>query len=209
MRTVLTTFLQLSRTRITMADFANSSLSVWLNWGGVLPAVIHLCQSVRYSNGVPSFNNASCAQVCNDTVSLFDSRTHNLETCGLWLTSLVNPVPPGSSNSVDFLPKFSSVGLNTSAYQYNITYADAISSCLVDFGFRVKLGSVSAGTVSSGCTNTLLFPFSTTASLNTGGFQDFDDWMSSSALKACLNDICSPRRLSPDLVGIGVLLTCT
>jgi len=177
-----------------MANFANSSLSVWLDWGGILPAVIQPCQSVQYSEGIPSFANASCAQVCNDTISLFDSRTHNLETCGLWLTSLVNPALPGNLGSVDFLPQFSKVGLDRSAYQDNITYADAISSCLVEFSDTVKLGSYSAGTVSSGCTTTLLFPFSTTASFNDGGFEkDSNDWTDLAAEGFCCDmRLCFP-----------------
>lgn len=192
---------------LQMANFSNSSLSVWLNWGGVLPPVIQPCQSVVRvldTQDNISFENVSCAQVCNDTLSLFDSRKHNLETCGLWLTSLFNPAPPDSSSIVDLLPQFSKVGLDTSAYQYRIIYANTISTCLVDFSVRSKLGTYSDGTVSSSCTTSLLFPFSTTPSLVSTPGESYKVWTDSSALKACLDDISSPKRLNPDLAGIGV-----
>ncbi len=132
-----------------MANFANSSLSVWLNWGGVLPPVIRPGQSVQYNQNYPysyptSLENVSCAQVCNNTVTLFDSNTNNLETCGLWLSSLVTPDSPGSPGFEDILPRFSTVGLGTSTYQYNITYADTISACLVEYSVKLKLGTYSA-----------------------------------------------------------------
>ena len=209
-----------------MALLPNSSLQSWISFNLTARNNISFppCQSVNwtipnadeptYNLMLPIKTIASCAQVCNDSVSLFGSQD-NLATCGLW-SSLAyaysfNGTEPDPNRFIeeapeDLLDSFAKVGLE--AYdpeylQWVESYADVISTCFVYLYQNVKtLKSANDGLVSGACTKNELFPYSAWSWIIVrAGFQSSTD-----ALDKCLVDICSPVALNPEFAGVGVSL---
>ena len=200
-----------------MASLANSSISTWLQFNQTsfsLPS----CQYVNYTghlkyietggaiiDTVPDITNVSCNQVCNDSASLFSPHTDNLVTCGLWSTLLSAYTVFGPDNSLvlnekdqslDLLGRFEPVGLGLDVLEYATSYADIISSCFQLLFYNAKFFTYSDdGTTVSACTREVLFPLGS----NTNSTVPVQ-----SALQECLEAICSPITLNPDLAGIGV-----
>ena len=174
---------------------SNSSIHSWLSFDGTTLPTLPTCQ---YNNSV-----VSCSQACNDSVSLFSdssSQSNSLVTCGLW-TSLVMAStdvaangtlgPTNSTNaSSDLLTPFQPLNLNASDYQNASVYADIISNCLQDIYQNVKQFTFAAddGITLAACTRHELFPVGP----------------GNNSLNDCLQGICSPLTLNPDLAGIGV-----
>ena len=188
-----------------MASHSNSSLVKWLKFDGTagnLPT-IPSCIALDTRNG--SFADVSCAKVCNDSASLFWDQPVNLVNCGLW-TSLASAssvldvnnalVQNDNSTSKELLQHFESVNLTQETFQYATSYASVISNCMEVIYLNVKEFSFSDnGQVPSACTREQLFPF---------GSNDNSTKYSTDALGDCIDLICSPLTLNPDLAGIGV-----
>ena len=202
-----------------MALLSNSSISDWLQFNGTnleLPP----CQYVNYTghlahldtggaviDTLPDITDASCAQVCNDSASLFAPHTNNLATCGLWSTVLSaytvfgpdnSLLPNYNDNSTDLFDRFEKVGLDQSVLQYATSYADTISTCFQLLYYNAKFFTYSDdGDTVAACTREQLFPLGSNTNTST---------IVTSALGSCLESICSPITLNPDLAGIGVSL---
>ena len=200
-----------------MSLLSNSSISDWLEFDGTsfdLPS----CQYVNYTghltyfdagesliDSVPDITTASCAQVCNDSASLFAPHTNNLVTCGLWSTLLSSYTAFGPNNSLvannnenstDLFNQFSELGLDLSVLDYATSYADTISTCFQLLYYNAKFFTYSDdGTTVEACTREVLFPLGSNTNSSTP---------ITSALQTCLSAICSPITLNPDLAGIGV-----
>ena len=211
-----------------MALLPNSSLQSWIyfnetNWNNVsFPP----CQSVNwtipnadeptYNLKLPIKTIASCAQVCNDSVSLFGNQD-NLATCGLWSTLVYayNSDPGSAPNPKlfikkapeDLLDSFANVGLNAYDPEYAesaVSYVDVMSACFVFLYQNVKImKSADDGLVSSACIKNGLFPYTPGLYLGVHG----TIYNSTTALDTCLVDICSPVALNPEFAGVGVSLS--
>ena len=200
-----------------MALLSNSSVADWLQFNGTISDLTP-CQHVNYTghleyidgggtviNSLPDISIASCAQVCNDSGSLFAPHTNNLVTCGLWSTLLSSYtffgpnntlLPNDNSNSTSLLSPFKDIGLSLGVLDYATAYADTISTCLQLLYYNAKFFTYSDdGTTSTACTREVLFPLGSNTNTSTP---------ITSALQTCLEAICSPITLNPDLAGIGV-----
>ena len=204
-----------------MALLSNSSIADWLQFNGT-----HLgqltCQYVNYTGHLdyiegagggavidsqPEIINANCSQVCNDSASLFAPHTNNLATCGLWSTVISaytafdsdnTLVLNGNKGSSDLLDDFREIGLTPNLVEYATSYADIISTCFQLLYYNAKFFTYADdGTTIGACTREQLFPLG--SNMNTS-------IPITSALETCLNAICSPITLNPDLAGIGVSL---
>ena len=186
-----------SHLALNMANLSNSSISALLDYDGTLPPIIEPC-SLPDANG--NQIDVNCTQICNDSVAIFD--TDNLLICGLWvMVSSNNPYtsPNGSqlnasdplSVSSAFAP-FQNVGFDTSSLEATATYGELISAILLRIYVAVRRSTTSDdGTIPWSCTTVSLFDL--------GGQEGV-----SSGFSGCLDAICSPRTLNPDLAGIGV-----
>lgn len=200
-----------------MASLSNSTIHDWLQYNGT-DLALPSCQYVNYTghldyskSGIawidspPDISNASCSQVCNDSTSLFEPGTNNLVNCGLWSTYLsaytefdsdhaltLNHNPP----PVSLYNQFKKVGLDLGLIEYALSYADTISSCLQLFYYNAKFFThADDGTTTTACTREVLFPLGSNRNTSTP---------TTKALQECIQSICSPITLNPDLAGIGV-----
>ena len=217
-----------------MALLGNSSLHKWLSFNEITwnNATFPPCQYVNWTNPnadePTSITNASCTQVCNDSISLFGSQD-NLVTCGLWstLAYTYNLEGPGAHSNryveegpiADLLGSFTEVGLNVDDPEYFLSatgYADVMSACFVHLYRSVKAYKVADdGLVSAACTKSGLFPYSESFSLQSYSpesnmsnvYVQNNLYRSVEALQTCLIDICSPVALNPEFAGIGVSLS--
>ena len=191
-----------------MALLSNSSLHNWISFDDTAwnNASFPPCQRVSWTFGfdeevhqVRDITNASCTQICNDSVSLFGWQD-NLATCGLWVTlgymynfgqsGLISNAskndPPGLLNS------FADVGLDIDDpdyFQSAVGYSGVISTCFETIYQRTRKVGVD-GLVSGACTRKGLFPY-----------------RYNSLIQTCLEEICSPVAFDPDLTGVGVSLS--
>ena len=170
---------------------SNSSISDWLHFDWkTVPDVIN-CQLNN--------TNVSCARVCNDSDALFSEQSTNLVTCGIW-TNLVlsytdyyhnDTLGPQKNLTIDdslFSP-FQHLDLNASNFQNTSIYADTISNCFEFLYVNVKRFSFADdGSIPAACTRSDMFPVNYTTT----------------SLRDCVRDICSPLTMNPDLAGIGV-----
>lgn len=162
-----------------MALFSKSSIAEWLHFNGT-DLVVPSCQYVNYTGHLeydeegaafvttpPVVTNASCAQVCSDSASLFASQSSNLVACGLWSTVLsaytfLSPENALSlnqnNNSMDLFDQFDEVGLDTNVLEYAYAYAHTISSCLQLLYYNAKFFTFSDdGTTAAACTRIYCF----------------------------------------------------
>lgn len=128
-----------------MALKSNSAIRDWLTWDGVPPTTIpsctlHACSSTEMCDIAPT----NCAQVCNDTTSVFMHPSTNLVTCGIWSALIIRNTFLGPQNAIieingsfflddekgDLLEPFNQVGLNRDGVE-TLRYADIISSCFL------------------------------------------------------------------------------
>lgn len=197
-----------------MASHSNSSIAAWLDWyeKDDLPDILP-CKYANYTNAnaendyTPSLDDASCVEVCNDGASMFYDQSHNLVTCGIWTSLLSASTVSDSDNILKFnnnsdftnhLVLFAGTGLNSSVFQYAPLYAGLISDCFEVIYTNVKrLSYADNGQVPSACTKSQLFPL---------GSNDNSTFYIIDALKDCIDLICSPLTLNPDLAGVGVSL---
>ena len=202
-----------------MALLSNSSVADWLQFNGTIFDLTP-CQYVNYTghldyldggvtiiDTVPDVYNASCSQVCNDSASLFAPHTKNLAICGLWSTLLSSYTFFGPNNSLlvngngdwaGLSSPFDNVGLSLDVLDYATAYADTISTCFQLLYYNAKFFTYSDdGTTTTACTREVLFPLGSNTNTSTP---------ITSALQTCLEAICSPITLNPDLAGIGVRL---
>ena len=198
--------LKLSRSSVmSWFNSSASSIQAWLDFNGTLPA-IKRCQEVEM--GHREFSRvieANCTTVCNHTLSLYSPAVDNLVTCGLWTTLIsayttVGPgnylVPNSNDQSTHLLERFQDLGFNGDVHEQALAVADSISSRLQLLYFDAKfLTSSSDGTTPSACTRSCLFPLGSNSNSTDRSLQ---------ALRSCLQAICSPVTLNPDLAGIGV-----
>ncbi|KAK0508631.1 hypothetical protein JMJ35_008907 [Cladonia borealis] len=138
-------------------------------------------------------------------MSLYSPPNDNLVTCGLWTTLIsayttIGPgnylVPNSNNQSTHLLKQFQELGFNDDVHEQALAVADSISSLLQRLYFDAKfLTSSNDGTTPSACTRSTLFPLGSNSSSTDHSLQ---------ALRSCLQAICSPVTLNPDLAGIGV-----
>lgn len=213
-----------------MALLSNSSLQDWIFFDETFGTNVSFppCQHVNWTVpnadepthnlSLPIITNASCTQVCNDSISLFGQQD-NLATCGLWSTLVYAYNFDGSGADatryierapVDLLSAFADVGLDAedpTYFQSVVNYADIISPCFLYLYQNVKAWKVADdGLVPSACTKNRLFPYLPGSNI-TYDSADINFNYSVNALYDCLIDICSPVPLNPELAGIGVSLS--
>lgn len=101
-----------------------------------------------------------------------------------------------NTSILPLLRKFQSVGLDGRVLEYTPSYADTISACLTYIYLNVKQYTFKDDSMIFGpCTKTGLFlPF--------GSNQNTTQYTSDS-LDLCLDAICAPATMNPDLAGIG------
>ena len=182
-----------------------SSIQAWLDFNGTLPT-ISSCHHVEMGHHeVPRVKEANCTTACNQSLSLYSPPYDNLVTCGLWTTLIsayttIGPgnylVPNSNNQSTHLLKQFQELGFNDDVHEQALAVADSISSLLQLLYFDAKfLTSSNDGTTPSACTRSTLFPLGSNSNSTDHSLQ---------ALRSCLQAICSPVTLNPDLAGIGV-----
>ena len=216
-----------------MAQWWNSSIKAWESFDGSLfldtdgdvdlpyRDPLQPCQYVNWTlpstdestfgQPLPIKTNVSCAQICNDSISLFGSQQNNLINCGLWSTLVSAYIFVDRSIQVadrSLLKAFEEVGLDTSVPQYiewATTYMDTIGACFMYLYQNVKQYTFADdGTVLGSCTIEALFTYSPNMTYNITNFYDDTILGTLDQLRDCVEDICSPVTLNPDLAGIGV-----
>ena len=182
-----------------------SSIHPWLDFNGSLPT-IGFCKVVEMGHReAPRVIEANCSTVCNHTLSLYSPPVDNLVTCGLWTTLIsacttVGPdnclVPNSNEQSIHLLDQFRRLGFNGNTHEHALAVADNISWRLQLLHFNAKFLTFSNnGMTPVACTRSELFPLGSNSSSTDHTLQ---------ALRSCLQAICSPITLNPDLAGIGV-----
>lgn len=197
---------KLSRS-VAMSWFNSSASSIrpWLDFNGTLPT-IGPCKDVKMGHReAPRFIEADCTTVCNHTLSLYGPLVDNLVTCGLWTTLIsayttIGPenclVPNSNEQSIHLLDHFRMLGFHGDVHEQALAVADSISGRLQHLHFDAKfLTSSNDGTTPVACTRSILFPLGSNSNSTNHTLQ---------ALRSCLQAICSPITLNPDLAGIGV-----
>lgn len=186
---------------VAMSDNSHSAIQPWLDFrGDNLSATITPCDS----SGI---NNYSCIAVCNNTQQILESKSaNNLLTCGLWATlhlyeyfnTYVNPSLFPETRS--FMNHFDSLGLDAADSAYGFMTMNAVSRTLSHVEQRTRMATYQAEPSSAGaCNQQFLFPLIATV-IN-------DDL--SKPLRDCVDAICTPRSLNPDLGGVGVSYTAS
>lgn len=182
-----------------------SSVQAWLDFNGTLPTITS-CHDVQMGHReFPRVIEANCTTVCNQTLSLYSPPYDNLVTCGLWTTLIsayttIGPgnylVPNCNNQSTHLLKQFQELGFNDDVHEQALAVADSISSRLQLLYFDAKfLTSSNDGSTPLACTRSILFPLGSNSNSTDHTLQ---------ALRTCLQAICSPVTLNPDLAGIGV-----
>lgn len=142
-----------------MALLWNSSIYEWLQFDGV-DLVVPSCQYVNYTgrleyfedggsviSSLPVMSNASCAQVCNDSASVFASQTNNLVACRLWSTLLSaytvyddedSLLLNQYNGSIGLFDQFRDVGLGPGVLEYASAYVNTISACFQLLYYNAK-----------------------------------------------------------------------
>lgn len=182
-----------------------SSIQPWLDFNGTLPT-IGPCKYVETGHREASrVIDANCTTVCNHTLSLYSPLVDNLVTCGLWATlisayTIIRPenslVPNSNELSIHLLEQFGRLGFNGAVHEHALAVADSISWRLQRLHFDAKSSTSSNdGMTPVACTRSELFPLGSNSNSTDHTLQ---------ALRSCLEAICSPITLNPDLAGIGV-----
>ena len=139
----------------------------------------------------------NCTKVCNSTIELLDVKLpNNLLTCGLWTTlTVLNHYPTLTVNYAALLGRFDSLGLDASNAAYTYAARDAVSTLMDTLLKKTRVQTYQGGSsVEGACSEQALFP-SGTLELDT----DLPRF-----LRTCVNAICAPSSLNPDLGEIGV-----
>ena len=193
---------------------SNSSIQRWLDFNGSSPTTVQPCQiaptgTTDDPDPTLGLQEISCAQVCTNESLLFQQGTYNLETCGLWAMIAAAPNAADKDALIDYnlsLSSFDAVGLNSSAVGSISNITEIVASCFAALYLARSSNTFAAdGTVALACTEDNLFPLNN----NPGHEVDpsvFQSWEETtlSGITACLERICSPRTLDPDIAGVGV-----
>ena len=179
---------------------SNSSIQIWLDYTitGALPATIPPCQITPeyYYDAIMVADN--CTALCTDSSHLLDPRTpNNLVTCGLWSSLIVN-----QSRTIGFdnalLDPFVHLGLDTKNATYAFSVRDIIASVLSGlYTGTVEATYLGEESLARACAEQYLFDIIPRVPELSGSD-------SKSSLHDCIDAICSPITLNPDLGGIGV-----
>ena len=199
------TFKPLNKCAMSWFNSSASSIQPWLDFNGTLPT-INPCKYVKMGyRKAPRVVEADCTTVCNHTLSLYSPLVDNLVTCGLWTTLIsayttIGPenylVPNSNEQSILLLERFRGLGFNGAIHEHALAVADSISLRLQLLHFDAKfLTSSNDGMTPVACTRSKLFPLGSNSNSTNH---------TSQALRSCLQAICSPITLNPDLAGIGV-----
>lgn len=206
-----------------MAWFNTSSSSIqpWLEFNGTLPAMTPCEVAVFPSNSTgPVWQETSCANVCNDTFSLFFTphrSNQNLAQCGIWLSLMADHTFFGrgavvtltgdTSNAPGHLAYVDWEGipdsyLDFSSYELAQSTSYAITNTLQWLYWSLRaFSSDDTGSVPIACTTRSLFPIGAVGNR-------LDSRNVTRSITACLKEICDPITLDPDLAGIGVSVLC-
>ena len=198
--------LKLSRSgAMSWFNSSASSIQPWLDFNGTLPTIGPCKDVIMDHREPPRVIEANCTTVCNHTLSLYSPLVDNLVTCGLWITLIgayttISPdnclVPNNNNQSTRLLGQFRHLGFNGDVHKHALAVADSISWRLQRLHFDAKiLTSSNDGMTPVACTRSELFPLGSNSNSTNHTLQ---------ALRSCLQTICSPITLNPDLAGIGV-----
>lgn len=183
-----------------MAGISNSSIQPWLDLdlnADNLPATITPCQN-RQKGGRIVLGN--CTTVCDDAgLLLYADQPNSLLTCGLWATLATLTQYAFLTNDYHtLLGRFDSLGLDAGNATYAYAARNAVSTAMNTMLKITKVQTYQGGSSLEGaCSEQALFPTST---LELDG--DLPQF-----LRTCVNAICAPRTLNPDLGGIGVRIS--
>ncbi|KAI4232424.1 MAG: hypothetical protein LQ352_008333 [Teloschistes flavicans] len=185
-----------------MTGITNSSIQPWLDFDGRnLPASIPSCRYI--DEGADAYRNLSttdCGRVCGSTQILYStSNPNNLFTCGLWITSTLNYYDAGKTQFwEDLLVRFEGLGLNSSNVTQAYAARNAISTTMYSLEQASVLNTYQSGSSSHGsCSEQALFP--DLFSVHEPNLPKY--------LHKCVNTICAPPSLNPDIGGIGVFIS--
>ena len=189
-----------------MTGVGGSSLQPWLDFNGDnLPEIIPACQVEKMNQS--GITTTDCTATCNATVALLDpSMPNNLLTCGLFASlTLLNQYtltrnPLGTYNDshafyVPLLARFNDVGLNSTDQDYGFVARNAVSAAMTWLQQITKIQTYRGNLLLEGaCSEQALFPYA---------LPSFNPDLPRH-LRDCVDAICAPRTLDPDLGGIGV-----
>ena len=185
---------------------SNSSIHSWLDYNLENPLpILHPC-AIRTSNStaqVPSVTTTDCSLVCTNNTSLFDPATpDNLVNCGIWISVVSNWQTQYEAITTipdALLDPFRAVGLNRTDALDISAVKETFGSCFSAIYALSRLGTIEAdGSIAASCISNNLFPndLSNSSVHNTTG-----------SIANCVDAICTPATLNPDIGGIGVYLS--
>ena len=167
-----------------MTDVKDSCLQPWLDYPSSQGTVAPRCIDPYPNHGSPL---DSCMTVCNSSSS--SRTTDNLLTCGYWANLAARSARKVASSDgplLQELEKFNEVGLDANDTAYVEASQDALSSVLNEIGKSSRAMMYQTDTsYYEPCSKLALFS-------------------SSTAVHTCIDAICAPRTLNPDLGGVGV-----
>ena len=131
---------------------------------------------------------------------LFDAEMpNNLLTCGLWASMAVAQGHPTGPDREAFL----SLGLDYEDSAYMSKATESVSTALTVLYKTVTTGTyLYDGKIPESCGSTALF--GPTAAMGIRAMGIGGEILKLFTLQNCIDEICSPRELNPDLGGIGV-----
>ena len=182
-----------------MAD-SPLNISSWLETGpDSIPDRIFRCQLPDHGASRPNSTFGDCNSVCNDSMMILDpSPPNNLLTCGLWSTVLMRNyynsiIKPASYPQAGVqLLEFASLGLRTNYTTYPYEAVGPLSTSLEVLQKASRFGPYQADKASQGaCGQPVLFPSNLESNLT-------------KQLHKCVDVICLPQIINPNLGGIGV-----
>ena len=185
---------------------SNSSIHTWLDYNLENPLpILHPC-AIRTGNSttqVPSVATTNCSLVCTNNTSLFDPATpDNLVHCGIWTSVVSNWQAEYEAITAipdALLDPFRAIGLNRTDALDISAGKETFGSCFSAIYALSRLGTIEAdGSIAASCTSNNLFPndLSNSSVHNTTG-----------SIANCVDAICTPATLNPDIGGIGVYLS--
>ena len=143
-----------------------------------------------YGNGTI----VACSKVCNDTRFLLDPEwPQNLNTCGIWAyyvsgTKFIAAHGPNGT----FIDVYQGLGLKGNDYEFATAVQGKIADCMNEVDYGLPTGY---NTDYSKCNRDTIF----------GGWpRPGPSYGFGATIRPCLDDICSPKTLNPDVGGIGV-----
>lgn len=189
---------------MTAISILNSSIQPWLDYDGGLITDVSPCSQwtdVPNATSPRIITTDNCAAVCNETGLLSDSAmSDNLLTCGMF--AALATTRQYTANATASLANFRHLGLDPDNMTSTNIVMDTIGYTLSTLYIQLSSWGISydESSIPEACSGHNIFIRPNNL------YQEIHHaTLSTGELQSCVDSICSPRRLDPDLGGVGVL----